>query len=66
MSKIAAERALAEAWASIDGRLESFRECEHDKEKEDERGHFLGYLADAHEMINRLNSRGFNVTPLKS
>jgi hypothetical protein len=56
--------ALAEAWASIDGHLEQYRrerdgriqlghpECE---------GRYEVYLEEAHEMIARLRTRGFDV-----
>jgi hypothetical protein len=64
--------AVAEVWASIDGKLEKFR---------DERaivngpfatsmivkdGHYAGYMVEAEEMIDRLRARGFDVTPIRS
>ena len=67
-----AVEAVAEVWASIDGKLEKFR---------DERaivngpfatssivkdGHYAGYMAEAEEMIDRLRERGFDVTPIRS
>jgi hypothetical protein len=61
-----ATEALAEAWASIDGRLDSFRECKVNKDREELHGHYLGYLADAKEMIDRLNSRGFDIVKIGS
>jgi len=63
--------ALAETWASIDGKLEEFKR---------ERviangsfatssvvgaGHYLGYTAEAEEMIRRLRTRGFDVLPIR-
>lgn len=59
--------ALAEAWASIDGKLDYYR-----RERDEEvdlldptcTGHFAGYEAEAQEMIRRLEARGFTVTPL--
>lgn len=58
-----AREALAEAWASMDGKLEKFRACKADPVLEDEMGHYEGYLADAQSMIERLKARGFDVLP---
>jgi hypothetical protein len=61
--------ALAEAYASIDGKLDAYRR-ERDTVPEIEwddptfTGHYLGYLTEAEEMIERLRLRGFDVTPL--
>lgn len=63
---LTAELALADAWASIDGRLKEFRagmgmsfddECNHAG------GHFTGYICDAESMIERLRQRGFAIVP---
>jgi len=64
-----AANALAEAWASIDGKL-----VEYERERglsvsesfdlPGFTGTFEGYLAEAEEMIRRLRSRGFDVTPI--
>jgi len=59
---MSATEALAEAWASIDGKLERFR-----AEKilsGDGTGTFVGYMAEAEEMIRRLYTRGYSITPL--
>jgi len=53
--------ALAEAWASIDGKLDRFRACKADDALEDVEGHYQGYMVEAEEMIRRLESRGFTV-----
>jgi hypothetical protein len=56
--------ALADAWASIDGKVEEFRAGQKATRLEDEPGgHFSGYLYEAEEMIRRLEARGFNVVP---
>lgn len=51
--------ALAESWASIDGKVEDFKDCKISKPLEDELGHYGGYMADAEEMIKRLERRGY-------
>lgn len=56
--------ALAEAWASIDGKLEAFRAGKGAAKLEDEPGgHYSGYMAEAHELSERLLARGFIVVP---
>jgi len=71
MSEKPEVEALAEVWASIDGRLESFQRERELKEPlgnllDDPTfmGHYVGYIAEAEEMIRRLNDRGFTITPL--
>lgn len=56
--------ALAESWASIDGKLDRFRACKENGGLDDVEGHYKGYLCDAEEMIRRLETRGFTVVPL--
>jgi len=56
--------ALAEAWSSIDGRLEKFRADKGVHLEDGSTGHYQGYCCEAEEMIRRLNSRGFDVVPL--
>ena len=60
--------ALAEAWASIDGKLEMFRGGKAAKTFEEETttfgGHYSGYMEEAKEMITRIEKRGFTITPL--
>ena len=54
--------ALAEAWASIDGKLREFRAGKKAPNTHLEPGgHYSGYMADAEEMLERLESRGFVV-----
>ena len=63
-----AVNALAEAWASIDGHLEAYhRERAGNSETSSHpyEGRYDGYQAEAHEMINRLRERGFDVTPIR-
>lgn len=45
--------ALAEAWASIDGKLDQFRSGAG--------GYRDGYLSEAEEMLRRLETRGFRL-----
>jgi hypothetical protein len=47
---------LAEAWASLDGKLEEFHTGRAGKDTE---GHYLGYLSDAAELAKRLERRGY-------
>lgn len=61
-----ATEAVAEAWASIDGKIANFRA---DKaaatRRDDEPGwYYSGYLSDAASLIRRLEKRGYTVTPL--
>ena len=57
-----AEEALADAWASIDGKLDKFRAGRGLPITEQPGGHYCGYLEDAHSMIERLERRGFIIT----
>lgn len=58
--------AIADAWASIDGKVEEFRAGKGCASILDEPGgHYSGYMCDAKEMIKRLNARGFDITPLR-
>lgn len=53
-------QALAESWASIDGKLDEFRAGAGAKSVMDEPGgHYSGYMAEAEEMMKRLETRGF-------
>lgn len=57
--------ALADAWASIDGKVDKFRAGKGCASIEDEPGgHYSGYMAEADEMIRRLNARGFDVVAI--
>jgi hypothetical protein len=51
--------ALADAWASIDGKATRFRLCRDNPEAEDLYGSYGGYMADAQSIIDRLDRRGF-------
>jgi hypothetical protein len=65
--KMTAEEAVAEAWASIDGKLDAFT-FERDNPKSPEAeigGHYEGYMAEAREMIRRLEARGYTVRALQ-
>ena len=55
-----ATEALAEAWASMDGVLETFQ---HAKTGPDHDGYYEGYLSDANEMRKRLLKRGYAIVP---
>jgi hypothetical protein len=64
---MAAEEAVAQAWASIDGKLDAFR-FERDNPKSPQAeidGHYQGYMAEAREMIRRLEDRGYTVRTLE-
>lgn len=56
--------ALADAWASIDGKVEKFRAGKGATSIEDEPGgYYSGYMSDADELAKRLLKRGFIITP---
>lgn len=59
--------AVAEAWASIDGKRAQF-EIERDMHLTDERctGTYAGYMAEAYELIERINARGFDVVRIET
>lgn len=59
-AQLGAVEALAEAWASIDGKLDEFRAANG----EDVTGHRDGYLIEAAEMIERMERRGYTVVAL--
>jgi hypothetical protein len=58
-----AKEAVADAWASIDGKLDAFRAEKADPSSplRDTYGYYEGYLSDAGELIRRLEARGFIV-----
>jgi len=58
--------ALAEAWASIDGKLDDFRAGKTAPNIEDFGGRYAGYMAEAEEMIARLAKRGFWLAPTEA
>lgn len=51
--------ALAEAWASLSGKAEKFRQCKADPALDDTQGYYHGYLCAADELARRLNKRGY-------
>jgi hypothetical protein len=53
--------ALAESWASIDGKLALFRRGKTAKSITAYGGHYAGYIADAEELVLRLHNRGFDI-----
>lgn len=53
--------AVADAWASIDGRLGKFRACKADPALDMTQGYFSGYCAEASRLLNQLEARGFTV-----
>lgn len=59
-----ATEALADAWASIDGKLDDFRAGKGKPIDEQPGGRYDGYIADAEEMIRRLGRRGFKIVPV--
>ena len=52
--------ALAEANASMNGKLNKFRSG---KDGQDDDGHYDGYMSEAGEILRRLESRGFTIEP---
>lgn len=59
-----AVEALAEAWASIDGKSERFHDGERDSSLDRTDGTYPGYMHEAAEMIVRLERRGFTIAPI--
>lgn len=57
--------AVADAWASIDGKLDDFRAGKGKNFSEQPGGRYYGYLEDAKELVARIEKRGFCVKPLK-
>jgi hypothetical protein len=61
--ELARVEAVAEAWASIDGKLEGYFRCKADRSLEDVEGYYLGYIAEAGELIRRIERRGYTLVP---
>jgi len=59
----AAIESLAEAWASIDGRMERFREGRDDRSLDVADGTYPGYMHEAEELLVRLKRRGYSLVP---
>ena len=59
--------ALAEAWASMDGKLEAYLADKALPPGQDsETEYYQGYQCDAEEFIRRLRKRGFDIVPRKT
>jgi hypothetical protein len=60
--------ALAETWASMDGKLDAFRRemtmDPLDRNAPDYTGHYEGYKEDAKELLRRLETRGYTIVPI--
>jgi hypothetical protein len=54
--------ALAESWASIDGKLDKFH-TDKGKPLAEGEGYYAGYTEEAEEMIRRLAKRGYRIVP---
>lgn len=55
-----ATEALAEVWATMDGKREKFLRCKGDREAdENDEGYYAGYISDAEGMIEGLREKGF-------
>lgn len=63
MDDLTPVQALAESWASIDGKLGRYH-YDRDWRLTKYDGTFDGYNSDASEMIDRLSSRGFRIVPV--
>ena len=61
--------AVAQAWASIDGKLDKF-EAERDGKvnlgDEEFYGAYRGYMTEAEELIKRIEKRGYVIVPKKA
>ena len=58
--------AVAEAWASIDGRLEQFRaerEMAPDDPRRQKSGRYDGYMVEAEELLKRIRARAYILVP---
>lgn len=58
-----ATEAVADAWASIDGKRDKFWSCKSDPDEEAISGYYSGYMEDAAELIRRLEARGYVLVP---
>lgn len=56
--------AFAEAWASIDGKLERYRACEADPELDGTEGRYEGYREDTKELLVRAAKRNQKVAEM--
>lgn len=54
--------ALAEAWATMDGKAVEFRDGRGKPIGDQPGGHYEGYMVEAEEVIHRLRRRGFRMT----
>lgn len=53
--------AVADAWASIDGKTSEFRNGRYADSIEAYGGHYAGYMSDAEELIERIEKRGYKI-----
>ena len=56
--------ALADAWASIDGKLMQYRRGAKARSSTAYGGHHAGYTCEAEELIRRLKARGYALRKL--
>ena len=60
-SDLARAEALAEAWASIEGKGEKYLACKADRNLDETQGYYSGFVCEARELIRRLERRGYTV-----
>ena len=56
-----AREAVADAWASVDGKLDAFRAGRGLPIAAQPGGHYVGYLCDADALIERIERRGYRL-----
>ena len=44
---------IAKSWASMDGKGDLFESCKLDPEFDSKHGYYMGYIADAEELLKR-------------
>ena len=64
MSFTADIEAIAESWASIDGKLVGFKAGRDDPVYESKAGYYEGYCIEAEELKKRMLKRGFLIVPV--
>jgi hypothetical protein len=59
--------AVAEAWASIDGKLEGFRHGQEfpDSDRARCEGYYDGYMHEAAELLERIEARGYRLVRVR-
>jgi hypothetical protein len=53
MNKSQMIEAVAESWASMDGKSDEFQRCKNDTDTDNILGTFSGYMAEAEELLKR-------------